>query len=129
MKKLDCRENINLLVKTFYAKVRQDELIGEFFNRTIDDWPHHFEQLTDFWEGNLLLKPIFRGRPGSKHIMVDRSFNGTISKEHFDRWLQLWHQTLDESFEGEQVEQAKTIAGRAALMFLSKIEMARQMQG
>lgn len=126
--KLENREHIKLLVETFYGKVREDQLIGDFFNQTINDWPHHMEQLTDFWEGNLLLKPIFRGHPGAKHILVDRSFGGTMRKEHFDRWLQLWHQTLDEGFEGEGAEQAKTIAGRAALMFMSKIEMARQMQ-
>lgn len=127
-KELDSRENIKLLVTTFYGKVREDELIGDFFNKTISDWPHHFEQLTDFWEGNLLMKPIFRGRPGAKHIMVDRSFDGAIEKIHFARWLNLWHQTLDEGFTGPKVDDAKTIAVRAAAMFFSKIEMARQIQ-
>lgn len=127
-RELNNRENIHLLVTTFYGKVRQDELIGDFFNQTINDWPHHFEQLTDFWEGNLLMKPIFRGRPGAKHIMVDRAFNGAIEQKHFTRWLELWHETLDEHFTGDQVDVAKQIAGRAAIMFLSKIQMARQLQ-
>lgn len=125
---LDNRANINLLVKTFYNKVRQDELIGDFFNKTINDWPHHFEQLTDFWEGNLLMKPIFRGRPGAKHIMVDRNFDGAIERKHFNRWLELWFETLDEGFTGDNVDTAKQIAGRAAMMFLGKIQMARQLQ-
>lgn len=124
-RELNNRENIHLLVTTFYGKVRQDELIGDFFNKTIAHWPHHFEQLTDFWEGNLLLKPIFRGQPGAKHIMVDRAFGGAIGREHFDRWLELWHTTLDEGFTGDNVAIAKQIAGRAAAMFLSKIEFAR----
>jgi len=33
--KLDSRENIDLLVRTFYRKVQEDDLIGPIFNHQI----------------------------------------------------------------------------------------------
>ena len=50
------REDVSLLVRTFYAKVRKDELLGPIFNGIIKDWETHLELLTDFWETNLFFK-------------------------------------------------------------------------
>ncbi len=49
------REDVFLLVSTFYKKVRANENIGFFFNETIEDWPAHLDKLTDFWETNLFM--------------------------------------------------------------------------
>ena len=66
------REDVYLLVTTFYAKVRKDVLLGPFFNMMIHDWEEHFEKLTDFWEGNLFFKKIYVGNPLEKHVEVDQ---------------------------------------------------------
>jgi len=48
------RVDVSYLVRTFYGKVRQNELIGPIFNEIVHDWKVHLEHLTDFWEMVLL---------------------------------------------------------------------------
>ena len=43
------REDVFLLVSSFYVKVRTDDVLGPFFNEAIKDWDAHLERLTIFW--------------------------------------------------------------------------------
>ena len=52
-KTIENRDDLTLLVHSFYDKIRADKEIGFFFNETITDWDEHLEKLTDFWEMNL----------------------------------------------------------------------------
>ena len=65
-KDIKSREDILLLVRTFYAKVRKDELLGPVFNLVIEDWERHFEHLTDFWQSNLFFEKKYSGNPLQK---------------------------------------------------------------
>ncbi|MEK7253938.1 MAG: group III truncated hemoglobin [Bacteroidota bacterium] len=122
-KDLETRQDISFLVRTFYAKVRQDEMLGGIFNTIIQDWESHLEKLTDFWEGNLRLftKTRFEGDPKTAHNQVDEAMNGTITMEHFGRWLNLWIETIDEHFEGETAQLAKNQARKMATFLYLKI--------
>lgn len=78
-------EDIELLVNSFYAKIRVDELLGPIFNSHISEnaWPEHLKNLADFWETNIFGVPRFKGSPTQKHINVDKNLNYTISQVHF----------------------------------------------
>lgn len=102
-KQIENREDISLLVRTFYAKIRADAEIGHFFNGKITDWEEHLEKLTDFWETNLFAVKKYKGNPLEAHNEVDDYFNHTITSNEFGIWLNLWFATLDELFEGENV--------------------------
>jgi hemoglobin len=41
---------------------------------------------------------------------------------HFERWLALWRQTVDELFAGERAEEAKAHALRVASAFHGRLE-------
>ncbi|MEZ4873918.1 MAG: group III truncated hemoglobin [Flavobacteriaceae bacterium] len=110
---IENREDVFTLVTAFYAKVRKDDLLGPIFNPMIENWPAHFERLTDFWEGNLFFKKRYSGDPLGVHVKVDAFHHGTINEMHFGVWLNLWFATVDELFEGEVAERAK---GRARNM-------------
>ena len=116
MKSIDTREDIHHLVSRFYTKVRKDDLLAPIFNSHIreSEWPKHLEKLTDFWETNLFGTPKFKGNPSQKHINVDKNLNHSIDQVHFGRWLQLWFQTIDELYEGEQAVKAKESARKMA---------------
>lgn len=120
---IENRSDVHELVSAFYTKVRADELIGDFFNTRIkdDEWPAHFERLTDFWETNLFFVRKFKGNPIQLHKEVDENFKYNISQEHFGRWLQLWFSTVDELFYGEQANQAKERARNIASMLFFKL--------
>ncbi len=109
-KKIESREDVSLLVNTFYSKVRKEPLLGPIFNRIITDWETHLELLTDFWETNLFFKRKYLGNPMHAHIEVDKKLGGTINEIHFGTWINLWHETIDELFEGETATIAKSRA-------------------
>ncbi|MGB0861551.1 MAG: group III truncated hemoglobin [Saprospiraceae bacterium] len=116
MKIIETREDVSILVDTFYAKIRKDELLGNIFNSHIpeDKWGEHLQKLTDFWETNLFGIPKFKGNPSQKHIDVDRNLEHSIEKNHFDHWLELWFETVDELYNGLRAERAKDAAQRMA---------------
>lgn len=124
---LDNRVNINLLVITFYARVRKDEMLGPIFNHIIQDWPEHLERLTDFWEMTLLLKKVYKGNPLKAHSEVDRRMDNIVTMAHFGRWLQLWFSTIEEQFTGDNAEKAKHRARKmSTLMFLDIFNSRKQ---
>ena len=126
LKEIRDRDDIALLVNTFYAKIRRHPELGPFFNETITDWPAHLELLTDFWESQLFLNRSYHGNPIQAHCEVDRAFSHSITMEHFGMWLQVWIGTLEELFTGERAWIARNRARKMATMFYMKIYQARQ---
>lgn len=122
MKYIENRDDVSLLVNTFYAKIRKDELLGPIFNGHIpnEKWPEHLSTLTDFWETNLFGVAKFKGNPSAKHINVDANLNHTIEQTHFGKWLQLWFETINELFEGDLALKAKESARKMSTgLFMS----------
>lgn len=125
-KDIQTRDDIFLLVLSFYKKVRNDKILGPFFNETIQDWDAHLNQLTTFWESSLFLKTRYSGNPLEAHIKVDKDHDNTITELHFGIWLNLWFQTIDELFEGDYAENAKRRARKMGSFLYLKIFEARQ---
>ena len=119
------REDVFLLVSKFYVKVRKDDTLEPFFNETINDWDAHLQHLTTFWESSLFLKTKYYGNPLEAHVKVDTEHNNSIRELHFDLWLNLWFQTIDELFEGDYAENAKRRARKMGTFLYLKIFEAR----
>tara|TARA_R100001369_G_scaffold92659_1_gene138984 strand:+ start:4266 stop:4664 length:399 start_codon:yes stop_codon:yes gene_type:complete len=119
------RQDVNLLVVSFYAKIREHEILGPIFNGIIKDWDSHLELLTDFWESQLLLKRKYIGNPIAVHQEVDKKMNHTITPEHFGLWLNEWFATIDELFEGEVAWIAKNRAQKMSTMLYMHIYQHR----
>lgn len=119
------KEDVFLLVETFYLKVRRNEILAPFFNETISDWDAHLGHLTTFWESSLFLKTRYTGDPLMVHIAVDQTFNHSISELHFGIWLNLWFETINELFEGDYAENAKRRARKMATFIHLKIFESR----
>ncbi len=121
------REDLSLLIDSFYSKIRTNGEIGHFFNETIKDWDSHLEKLTDFWENNLFGIRKYYGNPIAAHIEVDEKFNQTIDPNIFGLWLNLWFETLEELFEGENVETLKRRARKMGTVLLVNIYENRKL--
>jgi len=94
--------DVRALVETFYRKVRRDDLLAPIFEPVIgNNWDHHLGRMTDFWSTLLLYTRKFNDDPLLKHLPL------TLIKAHFDRWLLLFHGTVDELFQGQIAENAK----------------------
>lgn len=121
---LDNRDRIETLVRAFYKKVRVNKLLAPFFNQTItteEAWEEHFLLLTDFWELNLLEVKGFNGNPARAHQGIDKQFKHSITTGHFDQWVALWIETIDEKYEGEKAEYAKLRATNMAKGMYKKV--------
>lgn len=106
MKEIEGRADIEFLISSFYEKATKDELIGEFFTTVIViDWEKHVPRITDFWESVLFASPTYKGNPILAH--QDLNEKKAITKQHFDRWVELFCETVDENFEGEKAVLAK----------------------
>lgn len=78
---------IDRLVRTFYARVRGDDLLGPVFSGRISDWEPHLERMCAFWSSVALMSGRYHGRPMEKHLTLP------VDARHFDRWLALFEQT------------------------------------
>lgn len=104
---LKVREDVERLVDLFYAKVREDTLLAPVFAHV--DWPEHLPKMYSFWASMMLGEMTYRGNPFEKHVRLP------VDTQHFDRWLALFTETVDENFEGPQAveikDRARSIAG------------------
>ena len=106
MKDITTSEDIKSLVDGFYEKVKADEVIGFIFNDVAHvDWPKHLPKMYAFWEFLLLGKDTYQGNPMEVHKKLHSII--PLTEAHFTRWLQLFHETVDENFQGLVAEDAK----------------------
>lgn len=120
VRQIENLEDIKLLVNTFYDKVRKDDLLADIFNQVVqDNWPKHLEKMYRFWQTVLLADHTYYGSPFLPHAQLP------VQKTHFDRWLKLFVETLNEHFVGKKKDEAKWRAERMANMFYHKIEFYR----
>lgn len=124
IKDIENLEDIKKMVNTFYAKVRKDELLGPIFNERIGDhWDEHLSKLHSFWQSILLNERTYTGHPFPPHAQLP------IDKEHFDRWLFLFTETVDKLFAGDIADEAKSRAYKIADVFQGKLEYIHRRSG
>jgi hemoglobin len=101
-------DDIARLVPAFYARIREDAVLGPIFNGAIDDWPDHLARLQAFWSSVMLTSGRYKGRPLPAHLKhADR-----IERASFDRWLSLWKETTADLFEPPAAAALQEKAGR-----------------
>lgn len=101
--------DIERLVRTFYGRAREDEILGPVFAAHVEDWEHHLRRIRDFWSSVVLRSGRYRGRPVPAHVPLP------IDATHFDRWLELFEETAREVCTPQAadvfIERARMIAG------------------
>jgi hemoglobin len=112
------KNDIELLVHTFYDRVKDDNLLSVVINeKMIPDWSGHLASMSEFWKTILLDKRPYEGKPAEKHLTLP------ITSHHFDRWITLFHVTLDDLYAGKQTEEAKYHAHKMAEVFRTKLHI------
>lgn len=112
---IESRQDLVLFLEAFYEKAFADELIGFFFTDVVPlNLATHIPVIADFWES-----VVFNLRGYRKNVMeVHQHIHqlSSIKKEHLDRWVDLFSNTLDERFEGRNVELMKQRARSIATL-------------
>lgn len=114
------RNDIILLVDTFYKKVELNGKIGPIFTDVAKvDWSHHLPKMYDFWESILFGKATYKGNPMLTHFDLQKKVN--LFQDEFNTWKTLFYNTVDELFEGENAEAIKQKAQSIANLMHFKL--------
>lgn len=81
---------IDRLVRGFYARIREDALLGPIFDARIAEWEPHLQRMCAFWSSVALMSGRYSGQPMQKHMPLP------VDAQHFDRWLELFEATAHE---------------------------------
>ncbi|MEQ8908687.1 MAG: group III truncated hemoglobin [Vicingaceae bacterium] len=115
------KKDVEVLVNSFYKKVKNNQRLGYIFTEVAAvDWEHHLPRMYDFWGSILLAEHSFSGNPMQKHMALSQKVS--LSEKEFNEWLLLFNETVDELFEGRKAEEAKVRAANIARLMLFKIE-------
>ena len=122
---IQTRADIELLLDEFYQIAMHDAEIGHHFDEL--DLESHLPIITDFWEKILFGKPVYFNNPLAIHQKLHE--RSPLIPEHFDRWVEIFSQTIDTLFAGEMAEAAKlrarAIGGNLSQRLNGGVQIAR----
>ena len=122
------KADIAELVDAFYVKVVADPVIGFIFTDVVAlSWDEHIPIMNDFWGSILLATGEYHRNPMIKHLDLDKRV--LLVDEHFDRWLELWKETINENFDGPRARFALERATQIARVMQAKIIQMRETNG
>jgi len=104
-------EQIDTVVRTFYAKIRLHPTLGPIFNGAIGTnaqiWELHEDKIGRFWRSALLREGSYSGNPMIAHMDVPE-----IRQEHFAQWLDLFDSVLNDVLPKETAASFSAMAHR-----------------
>ncbi|AGH95361.1 group III truncated hemoglobin [Pseudobdellovibrio exovorus] len=111
-------QDIYNVIDDFYNRIQQDSILSVSF-RSVHDWPEHIERLTHFWWIR------FGGHPylSTEYNPVTKHFFAGFNHNLLERWLGLFHQTLDDRLTLQQSHLWKLISERIGNSLSIKNEM------
>lgn len=124
MTDITTRQDIENLVNKFYNKVKEDDVIGFFFTDIAKtNWDTHLPKMYNFWQALLFANIKFEGNPMGAHFPINAQ--SPMEEHHFNHWIKIWTETVDELFKGKIAEDAKTKATNIAKMMSFKMRTMR----
>ena len=126
------RDEIKLLVDSFYKQAMADDMIGIYFTQVIQlDLVEHMPIMYDFWDSTLNGTGAYKGNPMTKHILLHKKH--AFKTHHFDRWLELWEDNARTIFDEKKsklvIEKAHQIAQLMQFKVLSDNPHQLNIQG
>ena len=117
---IETREELEKFLWAFYERAFADELIGRFFIEVVPlDLETHVPVIANFWESVPFDRPSYRKNEMEVHQHIHQL--SSIRKEHLDRWVKLFTETLAENFDGPRAELMKQRARSIATLMDIKL--------
>lgn len=114
------RENLRILMTSFYKKAILDSELGPYFTNELgdniedEDWVAHIDLLADFWLTELLGKDTYVGNFIGAHIKLPH-----IKKETFSTWIKLFSEAAEEVYVPPLAERFKKHGVLLSKQFIS----------
>ncbi|ORV99047.1 group III truncated hemoglobin [Mycobacterium kyorinense] len=113
MTDLSTRADIEALLRRFYGRVLDDDVLAEPFTEVrAKGLDSHIPVMCDFWETVLFRAGRYRG--SALHVHRQVHHRTPLGGPQFTRWLTMWHNTIDEMYDGPVADHAKVQAARIA---------------
>lgn len=110
-RELDSPQAITELVDAFYAKAVADAILAPIFEEL--DLELHLPKVYAYWRKMLLSeRDVYRRNMIAKHRQLHDRY--PLQHRHFQRWLTLFEETVDERFAGHAAIRAKRLASTVA---------------
>jgi len=103
MRDIETRGDLETLLTEFYKTATTDAEIGHHFDDL--DLQTHLPVIVDFWGKVLFSKPVYFGNPLAVHQILHGK--SPLRSEHFQKWFEIFSQTVDALFAGETADAAK----------------------
>ncbi|MCZ6829444.1 MAG: group III truncated hemoglobin [Gammaproteobacteria bacterium] len=106
---LDTRERVEAFVDAFYAKVLVDPLLAPIFlDVAAIELDVHLPHIKDYWCKLLLGETAYRRHTMNIHRQLHAKRE--LSTPDFQRWLDLFVATLEETYQGPGADRARRLA-------------------
>lgn len=125
LKDVESRADIDRLMEIFYQRALGDDVIGYIFTDVAKlDLEHHLPIIGDFWESLLFGTPAYQ-KHGRNPMLVHKDLHAKseLTREHFERWLEIFTATVDDLFSGENSEHLKLRASAIAARMLDFLKV------
>jgi hemoglobin len=120
MPDIETRTDLELLMVNFYGKVLLDPVIGHFFTEVVKlDMDKHIPVIVDFWESVVMEKGSYQGNVLAVHERLHHL--SAFRDAHFERWVMVFKETVDELFTGTNAEKLKQRATSIATVMKIKL--------
>jgi hemoglobin len=100
-------EEIDRVVASFYAEIRQHPGLGPVFNAHVTDWPAHEAKIVGFWRNAICFERSYDGNPLEVHQRA-----GNVRPGMFDPWLGLFDSVLKRELRPETAAAWSALAHR-----------------
>lgn len=121
---LDTMEAIDAMVKRFYALVLADPLLRPIFVDVARiDLDAHLPRITAYWGKLLLGQGDYRRNMVAQHQAIHA--HCALQSRHFERWHELFRNTLEAGFDGPFTQRA----GRLAATIVANLQRCLCLSG
>ena len=114
MADLETLADVRALVEAFYDGIEADPVLGRFFVGL--DMSAHVPRIVAFWHTVAFQSGAYRGRPFDPHARMPG-----LDREHFARWVERFHRTVDAHVEGPRADLVKARAEQVAGVWQVKL--------
>lgn len=121
------RTNVEKMVRTFYAMLVKDELVGPFFIKALGNdlqnkqWQEHYKILDNFWLMLMTGEKSYTGDPFLPHVQI-----GQLHEETFERWLELFNIHVHQLYVPQTAEKFYKKAEILAKKFMQGLEIGNK---
>lgn len=123
VKDIVSREDLFIIVKSFYDDLLVSEKLGHFFIefKDTDKLIPHLHTLVDFWDNTLFYSGAYKKNAIKPHMQIHDKKIMNVS--HFDQWLLLFNKAVDSHYKGQNAETIKSRALSIATVMKLKLQI------